>query len=95
MCVEGDEMCIRDRVMTERQLKPEQLAYINSYLNSRLRDIPLSKIGVSLLKEIAAELKEYSNVLEATLEAVVQMCIRDSMLGHNLPRYCRKGMAYR
>jgi heat-inducible transcriptional repressor len=60
-------------VMTERQLKPEQLAYINSYLNSRLRDIPLSKIGVSLLKEIAAELKEYSNVLEATLEAVVQL----------------------
>ncbi len=60
-------------VMTERQLKPEQLAYINSYLNSRLRDIPLSKIGVSLLKEITAELKEYSNVIEATSEAVVQL----------------------
>ena len=63
-------------VMTERQLRPDQLAQINAYLNSRLRDIPLSKIGVSLLKEITAELKEYSNFLDAILEALVQLLER-------------------
>jgi heat-inducible transcriptional repressor len=63
-------------VMTERQLRQEQLAYINAYLNSRLRDIPLSKIGASLLKEITTELREYSNFLEATLEALVRLLER-------------------
>ncbi len=63
-------------VVTERQLRPEQLIHINSYLNSRLRDIPLSKIGTSLLREISAELDEYSNFLDATLEAIVQVLER-------------------
>lgn len=63
-------------VITERQLKPEQLAHINGYLNSRLRDIPLSRIGVALLKEITTELEEYNDFIEATLEAVVQLLER-------------------
>jgi heat-inducible transcriptional repressor len=63
-------------VMTERQLKPEQLAHINAYLNSRLRDTPFSNIGVSLLREITTELKEYNNFLEAVQEAIVQLLDR-------------------
>lgn len=63
-------------VMTERRLNSEQLTYINSYLNSRLRNTPLSRIGVRLLSDIAAELKEYSSVLEAALDAVVRLLER-------------------
>ena len=58
-------------VVTERELRPEQLAYINAYLNARLRDTPLSKIGASLLRDITTELDEYSSLLEATVEAIV------------------------
>jgi heat-inducible transcriptional repressor len=60
-------------VMTEGRLRPEQLAYINAYLNARLRDVPLSKIGLSLLREIEAELDEYNSILEVTLETIVEI----------------------
>ncbi|NLS44477.1 MAG: heat-inducible transcription repressor HrcA [Firmicutes bacterium] len=60
-------------VMTERRLEPEQLAYINVYLNSRLQDVPLSKIGMSLLREIATEFKEYNNLIETTLETITRL----------------------
>ena len=60
-------------VMTEGRLRPEQLAYINAYLNARLRDVPLSKIGLSLLREIKAELDEYNSILEVTLETIVEI----------------------
>ncbi len=59
-------------VATARQLARSHLDSIASFLNSRLRNVPLSKMGSSLLRDVKAELDEYGTFLDAALDAVAR-----------------------
>ncbi|MCR4401802.1 MAG: heat-inducible transcriptional repressor HrcA [Firmicutes bacterium] len=59
-------------IATGHPLTGAQLARIAEFLNSRLVNLPLSRIGTSLLREIKAELDEYNSFIDATMEAIAQ-----------------------
>jgi len=59
-------------VTTEHALTRQQLAHIARFLSSRLADLPLSRIASSLLRDIKAELEDYTNFIDATVEAIAR-----------------------
>lgn len=59
-------------VVTAHRLTRPQLANIAGFLNSRLRNLPLSGIGASVLRDVKVELDEYNSFLDAALDAVAR-----------------------
>ena len=59
-------------IATGHPLTRQQLAHIAQFLNSRLANLLLSRIGTQLLREIKAELDDYNSFVDATIEAIAQ-----------------------